>query len=73
MACKVSETDCMHSPALRRVPKTTMPVPEVERSLYKAAHLPKMSGKSHPIKEITRSIFFRYKKVRLMHPERGFL
>lgn len=46
---------------------------EVGQDLYKAAHLPKMSGKSHPIKEITRSIFFRYKKVWFIHPELGFL
>lgn len=51
------------------ISKTTMPIPKVEWSLYKAAHLPTMPGKSHPNKEITRNIFFRYKKVQFIHPE----
>lgn len=50
-----------------------MSVRAVEWSLHKAAHLPEMARKSHPNKEITKSIFFRYKKVWFIHPELGFL
>lgn len=51
------------------IAKTTVPIPKVEWGLYKAAHVPKMPGESLPNKQITRSVFFRYKKVWFIHPE----